>query len=151
MCSLSLHDALPIWQVGDAELGQIVEPSGQLGQGAAEAVDVGDVAHVPGPLVPVRIDTWATSPTSTASADRKSTRLNSSHRWISYAVFCLKKKIARYAGASSRDRSPAHRASGSARAASCVAPRPCESSCSHLSRPPSHYAGVNRGNELEVV
>src|SRR5438105_6432538 len=26
------------------------------------------------------------------SADRKSTRLNSSHEWISYAVFCLKKK-----------------------------------------------------------
>src|SRR5207247_9713450 len=25
--------------------------------------------------------------------DRKSTRLNSSHEWISYAVFCLKKKI----------------------------------------------------------
>src|SRR5438105_5542063 len=28
----------------------------------------------------------------TRSADRKSTRLNSSHEWISYAVFCLKKK-----------------------------------------------------------
>src|SRR6202011_3777301 len=27
-----------------------------------------------------------------AEADRKSTRLNSSHRCISYAVFCLKKK-----------------------------------------------------------
>src|SRR5438105_11556034 len=27
-----------------------------------------------------------------ATADRKSTRLNSSHEWISYAVFCLKKK-----------------------------------------------------------
>src|SRR5207247_4321977 len=25
------------------------------------------------------------------SGDRKSTRLNSSHEWISYAVFCLKK------------------------------------------------------------
>src|ERR1017187_7011359 len=29
----------------------------------------------------------------TALLDRKSTRLNSSHRCISYAVFCLKKKI----------------------------------------------------------
>src|SRR3989442_10826043 len=29
------------------------------------------------------------------SGDRKSTRLNSSHVRISYAVFCLKKKIAR--------------------------------------------------------
>src|SRR2546422_5330422 len=28
----------------------------------------------------------------TALADRKSTRLNSSHGYISYAVFCLKKK-----------------------------------------------------------
>src|SRR5205809_4738693 len=27
------------------------------------------------------------------SGDRKSTRLNSSHGYISYAVFCLKKKI----------------------------------------------------------
>src|SRR5438105_12277649 len=27
-----------------------------------------------------------------ARTDRKSTRLNSSHEWISYAVFCLKKK-----------------------------------------------------------
>jgi len=29
---------------------------------------------------------------SSGSADRKSTRLNSSHITISYAVFCLKKK-----------------------------------------------------------
>src|SRR2546429_2768888 len=31
-------------------------------------------------------------PTADWSADRKSTRLNSSHGYISYAVFCLKKK-----------------------------------------------------------
>src|SRR2546426_4527428 len=31
-------------------------------------------------------------PAETAYADRKSTRLNSSHLVISYAVFCLKKK-----------------------------------------------------------
>src|SRR5437763_11403490 len=31
-------------------------------------------------------------PPPRASRDRKSTRLNSSHRCISYAVFCLKKK-----------------------------------------------------------
>src|SRR5437879_9903888 len=30
--------------------------------------------------------------TARGHADRKSTRLNSSHRCISYAVFCLKKK-----------------------------------------------------------
>src|SRR5260221_9010292 len=37
---------------------------------------------------------WVESngPDPTAMADRKSTRLNSSHTVISYAVFCLKKK-----------------------------------------------------------
>src|SRR5438105_15479435 len=34
---------------------------------------------------------WSRSP-ETVTPDRKSTRLNSSHEWISYAVFCLKKK-----------------------------------------------------------
>src|SRR5438105_8212679 len=29
---------------------------------------------------------------SSGRSDRKSTRLNSSHEWTSYAVFCLKKK-----------------------------------------------------------
>src|SRR5687768_17799895 len=33
--------------------------------------------------------------------DRKSTRLNSSHGYISYAVFCLKKKIIRKDGTDS--------------------------------------------------
>src|SRR5438876_2360176 len=36
---------------------------------------------------------------STPLIDRKSTRLNSSHPSISYAVFCLKKKITRPHGA----------------------------------------------------
>src|SRR2546429_4205270 len=34
----------------------------------------------------------AASPRGVARGDRKSTRLNSSHGYISYAVFCLKKK-----------------------------------------------------------
>src|SRR3712207_7630433 len=34
----------------------------------------------------------ASRPLAAARADRKSTRLNSSHANISYAVFCLKKK-----------------------------------------------------------
>src|SRR5437762_1681910 len=34
------------------------------------------------------------SPPNLLRQDRKSTRLNSSHRCISYAVFCLKKKMA---------------------------------------------------------
>src|SRR2546430_4730822 len=36
--------------------------------------------------------TLADLPSLTARPDRKSTRLNSSHSQISYAVFCLKKK-----------------------------------------------------------
>src|SRR5258708_14431854 len=39
------------------------------------------------PLRSIQLDQGLTSPT-----DRKSTRLNSSHQIISYAVFCLKKK-----------------------------------------------------------
>src|SRR5437868_13701507 len=43
-----------------------------------------------GPCAPWRRGGRATHPSS--STDRKSTRLNSSHVSISYAVFCLKKK-----------------------------------------------------------
>src|SRR5687768_18424227 len=35
---------------------------------------------------------WAPAEESHRCEDRKSTRLNSSHGYISYAVFCLKKK-----------------------------------------------------------
>src|SRR5688500_19514155 len=38
------------------------------------------------------IDKYGSSLTDETLADRKSTRLNSSHLVISYAVFCLKKK-----------------------------------------------------------
>src|SRR5690625_1049148 len=39
-----------------------------------------------------RVTNWMTQTFSFTSEDRKSTRLNSSHVAISYAVFCLKKK-----------------------------------------------------------
>src|SRR2546427_9400250 len=48
---------------------------------AAAAFRSGTCRPGPGPQVPDR-----------KAADRKSTRLNSSHSQISYAVFCLKKK-----------------------------------------------------------
>src|SRR5437762_6084743 len=44
------------------------------------------------PAVDLQIFGGDASPTRAPNIDRKSTRLNSSHRCISYAVFCLKKK-----------------------------------------------------------
>src|SRR2546422_3831971 len=63
----------------------------------------GDVVHAVGGLqLPSQIDVFAPQVaaarkrlSATAAGDhldRKSTRLNSSHGYISYAVFCLKKK-----------------------------------------------------------
>src|SRR3712207_7746642 len=49
-------------------------------------------------LPPARVETPAAVEDESGArglADRKSTRLNSSHANISYAVFCLKKKIKR--------------------------------------------------------
>src|SRR5207247_7763918 len=43
-------------------------------------------------LVVIRRINGLTCPAVNGGRDRKSTRLNSSHEWISYAVFCLKKK-----------------------------------------------------------
>src|SRR3712207_6995186 len=82
--TLSLHDALPICPAA---------PAGDDRRGAAGDRPVrrpppgggpGDPRHFPG------------APAARCAAgdkiDRKSTRLNSSHANISYAVFCLKKK-----------------------------------------------------------
>src|SRR5947208_6865712 len=44
--------------------------------------------------IPVSTDLHKDESHPVASQDRKSTRLNSSHQIISYAVFCLKKKNA---------------------------------------------------------
>src|SRR5262245_65779588 len=46
----------------------------------------------PGPLAQTGSGGRGGSGGGTGGADRKSTRLNSSHLGISYAVFCLKKK-----------------------------------------------------------
>src|SRR5438876_11276725 len=72
--TLSLHDALPISRI--AELIALKVPEGLLGK-LAMLPRLAEIAKFP--------------------PDRKSTRLNSSHPSISYAVFCLKKKnLARY-------------------------------------------------------
>src|SRR5437762_8145846 len=78
--TLSLHDALPIWRI-----------------------PLFSTAHRRGPIEailygppPNRTSKFSTAhrrgPIEARLGDRKSTRLNSSHRCISYAVFCLKKK-----------------------------------------------------------
>src|SRR5436190_12034534 len=74
--TLSLHDALPIFAL------IWPTPSGE------------------GEVIPVEGSLWSpppacrgpTLPLGRTGGDRKSTRLNSSHTVISYAVFCLKKK-----------------------------------------------------------
>src|SRR5690348_17883970 len=74
--ALSLHDALPISRTA----------------GGGTRGWRGCSPGSPGPVVgrPTRMR-WST-PTWPRPRDRKSTRLNSSHPSISYAVFCLKKK-----------------------------------------------------------
>src|SRR2546422_1387318 len=78
--TLSLHDALPISVLGDlVAVGRegvhdtVADREHLAVVGLDEPLLLGErhAAHVP---------------------DRKSTRLNSSHGYISYAVFCLKKK-----------------------------------------------------------
>src|SRR5207247_11200470 len=87
--TLSLHDALPIFPQdrgshlmarGCVRADYIPRPRGLsicegicIGVGSALSTD--DASAAAGRVI-----------------DRKSTRLNSSHEWISYAVFCLKKK-----------------------------------------------------------
>src|SRR5437867_7967554 len=92
--TLSLHDALPICRVG-SRTSASGEPTAHRMQQAARRDEIGDglASDRPGEPVPhlvfVREDRGA-------HPDRKSTRLNSSHRTISYAVFCLKKKKKAY-------------------------------------------------------
>src|SRR2546430_12656875 len=58
--------------------------------GALAITVVGTPGGSPAPVT-VRLRP-ASSPAGRSHEDRKSTRLNSSHSQISYAVFCLKKK-----------------------------------------------------------
>src|SRR5687768_18234263 len=67
--TLSLHDALPIWPRRAAAR----TSGGTCGPAAST------IPRCRARRSPIR-------------GDRKSTRLNSSHGYISYAVFCLKKK-----------------------------------------------------------
>src|SRR3712207_9446534 len=84
--TLSLHDALPIFIPGMERGDPAVQARAVATIGALqtqEAISAGQ---------PVPTIQPTPQPTSTPRLDRKSTRLNSSHANISYAVFCLKKK-----------------------------------------------------------
>src|SRR5208337_1533079 len=59
--------------------------------GARRGADPAQVAAIRSSL-PVYIAVGEADPVNGGLADRKSTRLNSSHRGTSYAAFCLKKK-----------------------------------------------------------
>src|SRR2546430_8860291 len=80
--TLSLHDALPILLAG----GQSAVSATVEAQIKSRGIQVYRVAGAD------RADTAAKGAELARSQDRKSTRLNSSHSQISYAVFCLKKK-----------------------------------------------------------
>src|SRR3712207_8257436 len=70
--TLSLHDALPI-------LGQVVASGSMVNEHVKDLSTIFKIVRIIFLVFVVIID-------------RKSTRLNSSHANISYAVFCLKKK-----------------------------------------------------------
>src|SRR5438034_4875157 len=74
--TLSLHDALPICGTSL----RLRRRVGILFQRGGSKTQQEDEQREPGQLFPP------------GPEDRKSTRLNSSHTVISYAVFCLKKK-----------------------------------------------------------
>src|SRR3712207_7659188 len=79
--TLSLHDALPIY------------PALALRAAAAQpGLDALDGLVVDAGEQPVGLGPGLFRGVPADRVDRKSTRLNSSHANISYAVFCLKKK-----------------------------------------------------------
>src|SRR3712207_8400683 len=78
---LPLHDALPIWA---QQVSQMVDRVMALPEGSRH--------YLLAPVVRGRKGEYRKELAEWQKLDRKSTRLNSSHANISYAVFCLKKK-----------------------------------------------------------
>src|SRR5205814_10372320 len=86
-----LHDALPICRPSPRRSPRS-PPSPSARRGTAERHRRAGARRRPR-LGPHDARRRRPPPRSAAAPDRKSTRLNSSHLGISYAVFCLKKKI----------------------------------------------------------
>src|SRR5205814_9117175 len=86
--TLSLHDALPISQAG-----AVARRQGRQASRASPCPAI-ERSRRRAQRRPRRPERAPRLPAAAGAAvgDRKSTRLNSSHLGISYAVFCLKKK-----------------------------------------------------------
>src|SRR5437899_5574479 len=90
---LSLHDALPICSSGPGTRGQWQDefsansPPPPMSSNNTIADD-----KLSQPIAPATPAAEPERAVGAGAIDRKSTRLNSSHLGISYAVFCLKKK-----------------------------------------------------------
>src|SRR5207245_5870980 len=94
--TLSLHDALPIFTLALVTGMTVPDTSENAAANLAwtdiklpKPVYAGDTLWAESEILELR---ESKSNPSVDSRDRKSTRLNSSHGSISYAVFCLKKK-----------------------------------------------------------
>src|SRR2546427_12455110 len=88
--TLSLHDALPISRSAAVGLERRIGSECRVGEDDAderEGAELGVDEHR------VLADPAEPGALRELALDRKSTRLNSSHSQISYAVFCLRKKI----------------------------------------------------------
>src|SRR5690606_42073782 len=89
LSTLSLHDALPIYRrMLDGVIVAILNVMLAI-PGLVLLLALISFLAPPGEASPTKQTVWATI---ALAIDRKSTRLNSSHVKISYAVFCLKKK-----------------------------------------------------------
>src|SRR5690606_41897781 len=96
ICTLSLHDALPI-SINLIGSGVVLDPVvlkrecelvASFGVDLLKNLFISERTHL---ILPTHRALDKASELSKGNQDRKSTRLNSSHVKISYAVFCLKK------------------------------------------------------------
>src|SRR5690606_40547894 len=92
--TLSLHDALPIFHAGGVEHagGVLGHLGGRVGAGRDRGLADPAVVEADHPEASRQTRDERLPAPAGVPEDRKSTRLNSSHVKISYAVFCLKKK-----------------------------------------------------------
>src|SRR5690606_39529321 len=96
IATLSLHDALPIWFTSTRSPGSSVcsiEPDGtEYGFATNDRIAPKTRKAAMRWNQKLPVTRRQSGRVAGAASDRKSTRLNSSHVKISYAVFCLKKK-----------------------------------------------------------